>query len=216
MRRCSFFSALPLAILATWLSTPGHSEDAGHADFLQQLLEAKIAQCKTCHGVEGQGSYGVVPIPRLAGQQARYFENQLNAFIEGRRTNKYMYSAEHVLRPAMRAALAGYFSGLSAKSVGGGARKELVVIGKKIFEDGLPDRVRPCASCHGLDAKGDGENPRLAGQLHDYIFNKLKNWTKERGLDSNHPDTSAIMQPIAHSLTEAQIDAVAAYLNSIE
>jgi cytochrome c553 len=56
----------------------------------------------------------------------------------------------------------------------------------------------------------------LAGQLDDYIINKLANWSNERGQDPANPDTSAIMQPIAHRLTPAQIAAVAAYLNYLE
>jgi cytochrome c553 len=44
----------------------------------------------------------------------------------------------------------------------------------------------------------------------------LVNWSEERGRDPAKPDTSAIMKPIAHSLTEPQIAAVAAYLNSLE
>ena len=127
-----------------------------------------------------------------------------------------MYNVAHVLTPSTQAALAKYFHGLSAKPVGG-APKELVAAGKKIYEEGLVDaNVPPCASCHGPEAKGDGEFPRLAGQLHDYIFNKLVNWSEERGQDPKHPDASAIMQPIAHNLTKAQIAAVAAYLNYLE
>ena len=56
----------------------------------------------------------------------------------------------------------------------------------------------------------------MAGQLNDYVFNKLVNWSKERGQDKLKPDTSAIMEPIAHGLTEPQIKAVAAYLSSLE
>jgi cytochrome c553 len=127
-----------------------------------------------------------------------------------------MYNVAHVLKPEMQTALSKYFSGLTAKPVGG-APKELISAGKKIFEDGFPDKnVPPCASCHGPEAKGEGEFPRLAGQLHDYIFNKLTNWSKERGQDPKHPDTSAIMEPIAHNLTEIQIKEVAAYLNYLE
>ena len=33
------------------------------------------------------------PIPRLAGQQTEYMENQLKAFIERRRENKFMYTS---------------------------------------------------------------------------------------------------------------------------
>jgi cytochrome c553 len=56
----------------------------------------------------------------------------------------------------------------------------------------------------------------LAGQLSDYIVNKLTDWTKERGQNPAKPDSSAIIQPIAHSLNEQQIKAVAAYLNNQE
>ena len=90
-------------------------------------------------------------------------------------------------------------------------------MGGKIYEQGLPDAdVPPCASCHGPEAKGNGEFPRLAGQLHDYILNKLVNWNKERGQDPAKPDISAIMEPIAHNLTKPQIEAIAAYLNYLE
>jgi cytochrome c553 len=92
-----------------------------------------------------------------------------------------------------------------------------VATGKQIYEDGVPNtEVPPCASCHGPQAKGDGAFPRLAGQLHDYLFGKLVNWSKERGQDRAKPDTSAIMEPIAHSLTESQIAAVASYLSYLE
>jgi cytochrome c553 len=208
--------AFSTAIFAIVLSAPGRAEDAAKANLSPQALQAKIAYCKTCHGVSGQGFHGATPIPRLAGQQPQYLENQLRAFIEHRRDNKYMYNVAHVLTPMTQAALAKYFHGLSSKPVGG-APKGLVAAGKKIYEEGLADaNVPPCASCHGPEAKGDGEFPRLAGQLHDYIFNKLVNWSEERGQDPKHPDASAIMQPIAHSLTKAQISAVAAYLNYLE
>jgi cytochrome c553 len=166
--------------------------------------------------VSGQGFHGSTPIPRLAGQQTEYLENQLAAFIERRRENKYMYNVAHVLSPAVQKALAKHFHDLNPKPLGG-APKELVATGKKIYEEGFLDaQVPPCATCHGPEAKGVGEFPRLAGQLHDYIFNKLVNWSSERGQDPKHPDSSAIMQPIAHNLTKSQIAAVAAYLNYVE
>ena len=95
--------------------------------------------------------------------------------------------------------------------------RELAASGKKIYEEGIPSaNVPPCANCHGADAKGNGPFPRLAGQLDDYILIKLVNWSKERGQDPAKPDTSAIMEPIAHSLTESQIAPVAAYLSYLE
>src|SRR4029077_10491848 len=99
----------------------------------------------------------------------------------------------------------------------GGAPRALVAAGKQIYQDGIPaTNVPACATCHGPDAKGAEVFPRLAGQLDDYIIRKLLNWDKERGQDPKKPDTSAIMEPIAHNLTETQIRAVAAYLSYLE
>jgi cytochrome c553 len=155
-------------------------------------------------------------MPRLAGQQPEYVENQLKAFIEKRRANPVMFNVAHALSPTMLAALTNEFKELNPKPLGG-APRELAVTGKKIYEDGVASTDIPaCASCHGADAKGNGPFPRLAGQLHDYILRKLTNWDKERGQDPAKPDTSAIMQPIAHSLNASQISAVAAYLSNLE
>jgi cytochrome c553 len=208
--------ALHAAILAIVFSAAGHAQDKDKASFSRPDLQAKIEYCKTCHGVAGQGYRGFYPMPRLAGQQTEYMENQLQAFIERRRQNNVMFNVAHVLNPAMLEALATYFKDLNPKPLGG-APRELVAAGKKIYEEGVPGTdVPPCASCHGPGAKGDGAFPRLAGQLHDYIFRKLTNWDKERGQDPAKPDTSAIMEPIAHGLTEPQISAVAAYLSYLE
>ncbi|WP_163980972.1 c-type cytochrome, partial [Raoultella ornithinolytica] len=72
-------------------------------------LEAKLEYCKTCHGLSGQGYRGYFPMPRLAGQQPQYLENQLRAFIERRRTNPIMANVAHVLSPSMVSALAAHF-----------------------------------------------------------------------------------------------------------
>ena len=58
---------------------------------------------------------------------------------------------------------------------------------------------------------------RLAGQLRDYTFKTLMHWSNERGQAPAKPDASAaVMEPIAGSLTEAQISEVAAYLSEVE
>jgi cytochrome c553 len=199
------------------LAGAASAEAADKATVSPRELQGKIAYCENCHGVSGRGFHGYYPIPRLAGQQPDYVKNQLQAFIERRRTNNIMFNVAHVLSPAMLDALTTSFHELDPKPLVSPAPRDLVAAGKKIYEDGLPNAdVPPCASCHGPEAKGDGQFPRLAGQLSDYLFNKLTNWTKERGQDPKNPDASSIMQPIAHSLTEQQIKAVAAYVNTLE
>ena len=180
-------------------------------------LQAKIAYCENCHGVSARGFHGYYPIPRLAGQQPEYIKNQLEAFLEHRRTNNIMFNVAHVLSPAMLDALTENFQSLNPKPLTTAAPEDVIAAGKKIYEEGIASsEVPPCAGCHGPDAKGNGQFPRLAGQLSDYVFSKSANWAKERGQNPANPDTSAIMAPIAHSLNQQQIKAVAAYLNHLE
>lgn len=208
-------AALQVAAMSAALTVCAYGDDAP-ATVSKQELDAKVHYCTTCHGISGQGFRGYYPIPRLAGQQPDYIKNQLLAFTQGRRKNPIMFSVAHVLSPAMLSALADYFNKLHPKPLGG-APKALVAEGEKIFKDGVPSANIPaCASCHGDDAKGNGEFPRLAGQLNDYILAKLTNWSKERGQIASEPDTSAIMEPIAHGLTQPQIKAVAAYVSGLE
>src|ERR1700722_16476799 len=213
-RSLSLTAALALVVC----SAAAYAEEKGAASVPKQEFEAKVAYCKTCHGVSGQGFRGAFPMPRLAGQQPEYLANQLQAFIERRRTNPVMFNVAHVLSPSMLTALATHFKDLNPKPLGGAdAPKELVAAGKKIYEEGVPSaEVPPCATCHGPEAKGADAFPRLAGQLNDYVAKKLLNWSKERGQDPAKPDNSAIMQPIAHNLTQSQVEAVAAYLSYLE
>ena len=203
--------------VATILLTAGaHAENAPKAAVPGGELHAKIAYCENCHGVSAQGFHGYYPIPRLAGQQPDYIKNQLHAFIEHRRTNNIMFNIAHSLNPAMIDALAADFRELNPAPLGGGARR-LMSTGETIIQNGVPEaNVAACAACHGPEAQGTGEIPRLAGQLPDYLFNKLVNWSKERGQNPTEPDISAVMSPVAHSLTRPQVEAVAAYLSYLK
>ena len=208
--------ALQTALLVIVFSAAGRADDTDATDFSQRTFQAKIEYCKTCHGMSGQGYRGFFSMPRLAGQQPEYLESQLRAFIERRRENKYMHSAARGLSPAMRTALATHFSNLNPRPLGG-APRNLVTTGKRIYEEGVPEsNVPACMACHGPEAKGQGGIPRLAGQLHDYTANQLVNWSTERGQDPAKPDTSAIMAPTSHSLTRAQITAIAAYVSYLQ
>jgi cytochrome c553 len=202
-----------LALLLIVLSAADRANSADRYAASKGDLQAKFEYCQDCHGPSGQGYRGFSPIPRLAGQQTEYLKNQLQAFVEHRRTNNIMFNVAHTLSPAMIAALAADFRALNPKPLGG-APKGSAAAGEKIFQNGVPEaNVAACAACHGPNAEGSGEIPRLAGQLPDYIFNKLTNWSKERGQNPARPDISAVMSPVAHSLTKPQVEAVATYLS---
>ena len=207
-------SALFVAILTVAFLSAGRVQHGFAAS--SQDVQAKLSYCKDCHGPSAQGYRGYFPIPRLAGQQPAYLENQLQAFIEHRRTNNVMFNVAHSLSPSMLAALAANFHSLNPPPIGG-APQRLVATGEKIFQDGMPDvNIAACAACHGPDATGSGEIPRLAGQLYPYVIKELKNWGKERGQNPARPDISAVMSPVAHSLNEQQIEAVAAYVSTLK
>ena len=177
-------------------------------------LDAKLLYCKTCHGLQAQGYRGYLPMPRLAGQQPQYLENQLRAFIERRRTNPVMANVAHVLTPSVVSGLAAHFESLDPPPIGGAPRHSLAQ-GKEIFENGLPEsNVPACSACHGAEGKGQNEIPRLAGQLYEYTVAQLSGWSKVRG-QGTAVDTSAIMAPTAHNLMHAQIEAVAAYMSTL-
>src|SRR5579859_7425892 len=150
----SILKTAALAIIVGPLLSIGHMQCQAAPGVSAQTLKAKTDYCKTCHGLDGQGFRGSFPMPRLAGQQPEYLANQLQAFIERRRTNPVMNNVAHVLDPAMVKALAAYFQNLKPKPLGG-ATKASVPEGKKIYEEGVPSaNVPPCASCHGPEGKG--------------------------------------------------------------
>jgi cytochrome c553 len=202
------YSVLRTAMLAAALSTA--LPIGGHANEFQ----AKLQYCETCHGLSAQGYRGYFPMPRLAGQQPQYLENQLRAFIERRRTNPIMANVAHVLSPSMISALAEHFKNLDSRSIGGAPRQS-VSTGKRIYDDGIPEaNVAACSACHGSDGRGQNEIPRLAGQLYEYTVGQLTGWARLRGQGSA-VDTSAIMAPTAHNLSRFQIEAVAAYVSTL-
>jgi cytochrome c553 len=208
MKVMSLRLALQAAILAIVFGAAACADDRGS-------VQAKLEYCKICHGMSGQGYRGYLTMPRLAGQQPRYLENQMRAFLEHRRASAVMSGVARSVSPSMVAALANHFRDLNPGPMGGAPRERLG-LGRTIYEEGLPEANIPaCSACHGPDAKGQDEIPRLAGQLFPYTVKELTNWSKERGQGSKD-DASAVMVATAHNLTQAQIAAIAAYLSYLK
>ncbi|HUK03064.1 MAG TPA: c-type cytochrome [Steroidobacteraceae bacterium] len=58
----------------------------GSGQWLTKGEHVYAAQCRSCHGGEGEGS-AARAVPRLAGQQAEYLVRQMHDSAEGRRPN---------------------------------------------------------------------------------------------------------------------------------
>ena len=97
--RVSLQLPLQAVILALAFSATGHADSVDRPAVARGGFEAKLQYCQDCHGPSGQGYRGFYPIPRLAGQQTDYIENQLRAFVERRRPNSIMANVAHVSEP---------------------------------------------------------------------------------------------------------------------
>jgi len=158
---------------------------------------SQAASCQGCHGVSGNSQ--TPEYPSLAGQKALYIESQLNAFKSGRRSNAVMQGLVANLSKKEITELAIYFSKLSPKSAGG-SHATLVSKGKT--------KASMCMGCHGRNAQGQGGFPRLAGQQPKYLKKQLMDF--KQGRRKGGP-----MNYITKSLSESDIEALAAYLGSL-
>ena len=171
----------------------------------------RVRNCTWCHGISAQG---FSTAPRLAGQRDEYTENQLLGFKEHIRDNpyskQYMWGAAANLSPQTAHDLAVYFSTLPPEAANDGDR-ELVAAGRTIYEVGIPEsNIVSCLVCHGPNAEGVREIPRLGGLSYSYLKRRLEQWGE--GFHA----AAEPMPRIASTLSPNEIEALASYLSFIE
>jgi cytochrome c553 len=78
-------------------------------------------------------------------------------------SKQYMWDAAANLNAGTARDLAKYFSTLPPKAAGDGDTV-LVAAGRTIYQEGMPDaNIVACVVCHGPNAEGVGQIPRLGG-----------------------------------------------------
>jgi cytochrome c553 len=179
---------------------------AAHAESLA------IRNCTWCHGGSAQG---YTPAPRLAGQRPGYIEQQLISFADHARdapfSKQYMWGAAASLGPQAAHDLAVYFSRLPRRAANDGYR-ELVSRGEAIYQRGLPEaNIAACVACHGPNAEGIGEIPRLGGLAYTYLERRLEQWGQ-----GYHGALRLPMPHIASQLSREQIGELASYLSFVK
>jgi cytochrome c553 len=198
----------PLAgALVLLAGTPvGHGQeiDSSARVYAQRLA---VGTCGTCHG--GHGNSVQPKFPRLAAQNANYLAAQLKAFRGQTRGDpdaiSYMWGMAGQLDDTTISALADYYANQRPAPV---RRRELSLIsrGQEIYQHGIESAGVPaCSACHGPDAHGMADFPRLAGQHAQYVLKQLASF------QSNMRNV-AVMHGIAQNLREPDLRAVAAYL----
>lgn len=172
---------------------------------------ASVKNCTWCHGTSAQG---FSTAPRLAGQRHQYIEKQLASFSQHARDNpfsrQYMWGAVAALSPQSARDLANYFSTLPPKAANDG-NPGLAETGKTIYEMGIPDsNVAACLVCHGPNAEGVRQIPRLGGLAYSYLKRRLAQWGEGYHAVGSYP-----MPRVARSLSPNEVDALASYLSFI-
>ena len=164
--------------------------------------------CAACHGADGNSVASANPT--LAGQHAKYIENQLKAFKSGERKNPVMMGMATPLTPADMANVAAYFSSQKVKPREA-ADKSQMPLGKKIYTAGNPaTKVPACMACHGPAGKGyPDQYPALGSQHSAYVAKQLADF--KAGTDRKN----AVMHDIAMRLTDAEMKAVSEYISGL-
>lgn len=169
-----------------------------------------VTICATCHGPQG---HAISPkFPQLAGQRATYLVAQMKNFRSQSRGDPdalaYMWGMAAGLDDDLINGLAAYYS---AQQPARGERSDpaLIARGREIFANGVAaEGIPPCASCHGPEAAGADDFPRLAGQRAQYLLKQLRSF-------QNNMRNVAIMHGVASGLQSSEMNAVTAYLQSL-
>lgn len=185
---------------------------AAEPDAAAQAYAQKIAVtvCGSCHGTRGNSAQP--KFPRLAAQHANYLSTQLKAFRSQTRGDPdaigYMWGMASELDDATIDALAAYYASQKAESAGPGRDAALITRGRDIYQHGIESEGVPaCSACHGPDAHGLQDYPRLAGQHSQYLLKQLASFqTSMRNV--------AVMHGVAQNLRLPEMQAVAAYIEA--
>lgn len=214
MKRVLLAAALciPMAVPSMALAT-----ETAHDPFTQGSAEAgaaKAAVCSACHGPAGKSSNPAWP--KLAGQGSKYIFRQLQDFKSGVRKDPVMSAQAAALSEQDMRDLAAYFAVQPFSP--GVASEAAVASAQKLYRAGDAARGLPaCAACHLPTGAGVAASayPRLGGQHSTYAAKVLRDF---RELSKTElPDGNLkTMATVAGKLTDAEIEALASYVNGLQ
>jgi len=198
---------LLLAITTLIILLPTMASAAGDKDKGKSIADTV---CAACHGPDGNSP--VTIYPKLAGQHVGYLEQSLQEFRkgpQGKRNNPIMYGMVVNLSDDDIANVAAYYASQTMSA--GGAAKDLVEVGERLYRGGNEDSGVPaCLACHGPQGLGNdlANYPKISGQYADYIATQLKAYRAEERVD----DPNGMMRGVAKHMTDAEITAVSSYV----
>jgi len=181
------------------------------ADEPNKTEKLAMSYCGECHGLDGNS---ISPqFPKLAGQRSKFLEAQLKSMRDHDRSNAdsqdYMWGAAHKLDDDSIKDLAKYYSRQKPSPGGTVEYPALAAKGKQLYEfKPANEEIGSCIGCHGDDAEGGGNEPRLAGQHRHYLVKQLNL------VQDNKRSAPDKMLALVRKLSKEEIEALAEYLQS--
>lgn len=173
---------------------------------------AKAATCMACHGANGNS---VNPIwPSLAGQHRQYIVEQLQAYKNDERVDPLMTPMAKTLSEADMEDLGAYYAAQTPSDMQTAPAK--VAEGQRLYRGGEPvNGIAACTACHGPAGAGNpaARYPSIRGQQSAYLAAQLKNY--RAGTRTTDHRQNQMMRNVAAKLSDAQIEAVAAYVQGL-
>lgn len=197
MGRRSFLFAL---LFTSWSGTVA-------ADMIDTSSLQPWETCALCHGIDGVSR--MAKFPRLAGQPVHYLIKQLKDFRGAHRRNDDNVMADNagLLKPEELRRVAAYFSAQDAPAPIAPDPGADLAHGSELFRHGRASSGTPaCVQCHG-DATENARHPHITAQHPAYIAKQLRDF-REKTRDN---DPNGVMRHVASTLTDRDIEAVAAY-----
>ncbi len=174
--------------------------------------QTKATPCVACHGVDGNSANP--EWPSLAGQSAAYTVQQLKAFKAGERQDPLMTPMAQPLSEDDMEDLAAYYA--QQTPTGLETEPSKVEEGQRLYRGGDPaGNITACIACHGPNGKGMGVAgyPSLQGQHATYVVKQLKAY--RAGSRTTDQAYARMMRDVAARMTDAQIEAVAQYVQGL-
>lgn len=214
----SWVVAAVLALSAsTGLAQPAKARASASTDLSARLAEAQgnpqlatellvkgrrvAAVCANCHG---EGGNSIRPdFPNLAGQNPTYLLEQMRQFADGRRRFEFMEGMIKAMSSDEKVGVVLFYASQPV-TASAPVNPALAAKGKEHF-----DKI--CFRCHGQDGHGNNTFARIAGQQSAYLTLTLKRYRGGLG-----PRNNPLMTDNTRHMSDADIDAVVAYVTSMK
>ena len=164
--------------------------------------QAKAQLCAACHGENGVSA--IPGTPHLAAQPQLSIFYQLLQFRDQRRKGGGMEAIATTLSEQDMRDIAAHYARQPAPPAHTGGDAAHIARGQQIAQQ------QYCSSCHGAQLQGQKHVPRLSGQSGEYFVTQLRNLRS-----GARADMDGTMANAARSLTDEEIEAMAAYTRSL-